>query len=153
MGNSRSTARDNRDNGENERGVKRCVTVKNHAAVRKDSIKFVPSNDGSNLHELEMMFDANYECMVTLYLFAQEFRNSTSPPLFYYTDTKKYGAPKTFKFAPGLKQKFPKGICQLDLSQYEMYDLTHMKEDYFPIVIGIESIFPSNYRGRAKKSV
>ena len=69
------------------------MTVKNHAAIRKDTIKFVASNDGSNLHELQMMFDANYECMVTLYLFAQEFRNPTSPPLFYYTDIKKYGAP------------------------------------------------------------
>ena len=31
--------------------------------------------------------------------------------------------------------------------------MTHIKEDYYPIVIGIESLFPSNYKGRAKKSV
>ena len=34
-----------------------------------------------------------------------------------------------------------------------MQDLTHYREDFFPIVIAIESIFPDNYKGRAKKSI
>jgi hypothetical protein len=36
---------------------------------------------------------------------------------------------------------------------YRTEDLTTLKEDYYPIVITIEAIYPPNYQGRAKKSV
>ena len=71
----------------------------------------------------------------------------------YYTDAQRYGAPNAFKFSAGLKQKFPKGVCRLNLSQYKVNDLTHYREDFYPIVIAIESVFPDNYKGRAKKSI
>ena len=65
----------------------------------------------------------------------------------------KYGAPNAYKFSSGLKQKLPKGVCRLSLGQYRVQDLTHYREDYYPIVIAIESLFPASYRGRAKKSI
>ena len=34
-----------------------------------------------------------------------------------------------------------------------MHELTHYREDFFPIVIAIESIFPENYQGKSKKSI
>ena len=36
---------------------------------------------------------------------------------------------------------------------YRIDDLTNLKEDYYPIVITIEAIYPANYNGRARKSV
>ena len=56
-------------------------------------------------------------------------------------------------FSPGLKQKFAKGICQLDLSQYAKHQLVTQKDDYYPIVIGVETVFPESYKGRTKKNV
>ena len=134
-------------------GVKKCVTLKNHANIRKESIKLVRTTDGTNQHELDLIFDANYECMITVYLCATEIRNAQSTPLYYYTDLQKYGAPNAYKFSPGLKQKFPRNVCRLNLGQYQMHDLTHYREDFYPIVIAIESIFPASYKGRAKKSI
>ena len=71
----------------------------------------------------------------------------------YYTDVQRYGAPNAFKFSPGLKQKLPKGVCRLDLGKYRLPDLTHYRDDYYPLVIAIESLFPESYKGRAKKSM
>jgi hypothetical protein len=34
-----------------------------------------------------------------------------------------------------------------------MEDLTQPKDDYYPIVISIEAVYPANYTGRAKKSI
>ena len=33
-----------------------------------------------------MKFDANYECVVTIYLCATECRNVANVPLYFYTD-------------------------------------------------------------------
>jgi hypothetical protein len=34
-----------------------------------------------------------------------------------------------------------------------MDDLTNVKDDYYPVVLSIEAVFPSDYSGRAKKSI
>ena len=41
----------------------------------------------------------------------------------------------------------------MNLSQYKTQDLTGFRDDYYPIVIAIEAIFPPSYKGRAKKSI
>lgn len=105
------------------------------------------------MHELEFVFDANFECLVTIYLCATEIRNSATTPLYYYTDSHKFGPPNAYKFSPGLKQKFPKNVCRLNLGQYQNQDLTHYRDDFYPIVIAIEPVFPASYKGRAKKSI
>ena len=61
--------------------MKKCVTLKNHASVRKESIKLAPVADGSNQHELDMVFDSNFECLVTVYICATEIRNASATPL------------------------------------------------------------------------
>jgi len=40
--------RGNNGNSTNERGVKKCVTLKNHASIRAESIKVKPAGGGSN---------------------------------------------------------------------------------------------------------
>lgn len=64
------------DSSTNERGVKKCVTLKNHASIRAESIKLKRADDGSDQHELDLVFDSNYECMITVYLCATEIRNA-----------------------------------------------------------------------------
>ena len=94
------------------------MTLKNHASIRKESIKLVPASDGSRDQELELMFDSNYECLITVYLGATECRNANATPLYFYTDSQKYGAPNAYKFSAGLKQTMPKNVCRLNLKQY-----------------------------------
>ena len=91
--------------------------------------------------------------MITIYLCATECRNATATPLYFYTDAQKYGPPNAYKFSPGLKQQFPKSVCRLNLKQYSPQELIHYMDNYYPIVLAIESIFPENYKGRCKKSI
>jgi len=70
------------DNDTNERGVKKCVPLKNHASIRAESVKLVKSAAGAgNEQELELIFDSNYDCMITVYLCATEIRNASATPL------------------------------------------------------------------------
>jgi hypothetical protein len=48
--------------------------------------------------------------------------------------------------------QFPSQVCLLNPAQYKLEDLTSVKDDYYPIVISIEAIYPNNYAGRAKRS-
>lgn len=66
-----------------QRGVTKCVTLKNHASIRKETIKLnvVRDANGGVSQELEFVFDSNYECMVTVYICATEIRNTSTVPL------------------------------------------------------------------------
>ena len=65
------------------------VVLKNHVNIRKDSIKLVRCSfthksqvkQGDCQFYLDFKFDANYECMITVYLCAQECRNASNIPL------------------------------------------------------------------------
>ena len=58
------------------------MTLKNHASVRKETIKMVPIKEGNAYkHELDLIFDSNYDCMVTVYICATEVRNASATPL------------------------------------------------------------------------
>lgn len=41
----------------------------------------------------------------------------------------------------------------LSSALYKIEDLVNTKDDYYPIVMSIEAVYPSNYTGRAKKSI
>ncbi len=56
-----------------------------------------------------------------------------------------------YKFSSGLKQQFPPKVCTIDSTKYRTEDLTTLKDDYYPIVITIEAVYPPNYQGRARK--
>lgn len=70
----------------------------------------------------------------------------------FYTNPN-YPQPIACKFSAGLKQKFPPEVVKVGLNSYRKEDLTSVKDDYYPIVISIETIYPSSYTGKAKKSV
>mmetsp|Transcript_47852 Transcript_47852/g.35073 ORF Transcript_47852/g.35073 Transcript_47852/m.35073 type:complete len:221 (+) Transcript_47852:206-868(+) len=97
-----------------------------------------------------MVYDANYECLITVYFCTQECRNASNIPLYFYTNPD-YPNPTAYKFSSGLKQQFPENVCVLKASDFKLDDLVSLKEDYYPVVISIEAIYPANYTGRAKK--
>jgi len=99
-----------------------------------------------------MRFDANYECIITVYLVAQECRSAPNMPLYFVTPPD-MPASNAFRFSPGLGQVFPEKMCKLDFSPYKVADLTTVTHDRYPIVIGVESIYPTNYKGKARKSM
>ena len=55
------------------------VTLKNHSNLRKETIQFEPMPDGT--YRLKMIFDANFECLITVYVCAVECRNALTTPL------------------------------------------------------------------------
>ena len=65
-----------------------------------------------------MLYDANYECVVTVYICARESRNAANIPLYFHTD-QEMPLPCAFKFSPGLKQKFPGGLFVFDPTKYD----------------------------------
>ena len=68
-----------------------------------------------------------------------------------------------YKFSSGLKQKFPKDLFIIDTTKYNegqngnqgcrKEDLFNAKDDFYPIVISIETIYPEGYRGKGKKNI
>ena len=69
-------------------------------------------------------------------------------------DTELHGPAQAFKFSSGLKQEFPIEAARLNLSQFAKEDLITKREDYYPIVIAIESLFPTNPSSdKVKKSI
>jgi hypothetical protein len=133
-----------------EGGAQKVVVLKNHVNIRKTTIKMLKMDDG-NFH-MEFIFDSNYECEVIAYICAQECRNASNIPIYFYTNPNN-PEPVSCKFSPGLKQKFPPNIININPSSYPKEDLTMYKDDYFPIVLSIETHYPSDYTGRAKKSI
>ena len=44
-------------------------------------------------------------------------------------------------------------MSRITLEPYQTFELTEHRDDYFPIVIAIESIFPASHKGKVKKNV
>lgn len=109
-----------------------------------------------------MVFDANYECIVTIYICARECRNAANIPLYFYTDPS-MPTPCAYKFSSGLEQKFPSKLFVIETSKYNQgtggvqgcrqEDLFNITEDFYPIVISIETVYPENYKGRGKRNI
>ncbi len=59
-------------------------------------------------------------------------------------DTELNGPAQAFKFSAGLKQQFPVEAAHLNLSGFAKEDLTSRREDFYPIVIAIESMLPTS---------
>ena len=51
-------------------------------------------------------------------------------------------SPNAFKFSAGLKQQFPPKVCTINSTNYRTSDLTDLKDDYYPIVMTIEALYP-----------
>ena len=72
----------------------------------------------------------------------------------FFMDTELNGPAQAFKFSAGLKQQFPVEAAHLNLAGFAREDLTSKREDFYPIVIAIESIFPTNpAQDKVKKSI
>ena len=118
--------------------------------------------DDHTKYLLDLKFDANYECIITVYICAKECRNASNIPLFFYTDPYML-KPVSYKFSPGLQQKLPEKLCLIDISPYTQgpdgtqgcrkEDLFTVKPDFYPIVISIETIYPPGYKGKGRKNI
>jgi len=79
--------------------------VKNHGNIIKETIKIVKSNpedDSSKTNLfLNMRFDANYECIITVYILAQECRSAPNMPLYFVTPPEMPPS-NAFRFSAGL---------------------------------------------------
>ena len=125
------------------------AVLKMHSAIRKESIKLEKDNDGKYFFSFK--FDSSYDCTITIFIWWQELRNANNIPLHFVT-APDLPCPNQYKFSKGLNQDFPPKVNVLNPSLYKDQDLTVAKDDYFPVVLMIETDYPSDYKGKAKKS-
>ena len=124
-----------------------------------ESIRLIPVLNEPNLYSLDMNFDSNFDCIITIHLCATEARNVANIPLYYHSDSKL--SPHAYWFSSGLNQKFPHQLYLIDLELvYQVLrDVKQQKdvlysvtEDFVPIMVQIETVYPANYSGRGKKN-
>lgn len=125
------------------------AVLKMHSAIRKESIKLVKDADGK--YYFSFKFDSSYDCTITIFIWWQELRNANNIPLHFVT-TPDLPCPNQYKFSKGLDQDFPPKVNVLNPTLYKEQDLTEAKDDYFPVVLMIETDYPPDYKGKAKKS-
>lgn len=61
-------------------------------------------------------------------------------------------SPSQYKFEAGTGQDFPPKLCMFNPSDYNQDSLIEAKDDYYPIVLMIETNYPKDYKGKAKNS-
>ena len=125
--------------------------LKNHVNIRKTTIQMVKDASSGNFY-LDFVFDSNFQCEIVCYFCAQECRNASNIPIYFYTNPN-YPAPVSCEFSPGLRLKMPPKVFSINPNQFRKEDLSGYKDDYFPVVLSIEAKYPSDYSGRAKKSI
>jgi hypothetical protein len=125
------------------------AVLKMHSAIRRESIKLIKESEEKFYFSFK--FDSVYDCTITIYICCQELRNANNIPLHFVT-TPDLPCPNQYKFSKGLDQDFPPKVNSLNISLYKQQDLLEAKDDYFPCVIMIETDYPSDYKGKAKKS-
>ena len=66
--------------------------------------------------------------------------------------------PCAYKFSSGLNQKFPSKLHIINTQDLKPYlsdpekDIFSLKDDFCPIIIQIETLFPENYKGKSRKN-
>ncbi|CAI2374679.1 unnamed protein product [Moneuplotes crassus] len=120
-----------------------------HSAIRKDTIKLV--KDGEGKYYFSFQFDSTYNCTITIFVCCQELKNANNIPLHFVT-APDLPCPNQYKFSAGIGQDFPPKVNILNPTAYKELDLTEAKDDYFPVVLMIETDYPEDYKGKAKKS-
>ena len=90
-------------------------------------------------YKLLFEFDCLYEWFITIYFWATEGRDPYNYPVYFLTP-KNALPPSSFKFNSGLKQKFPSSFYPIDVSSVPLKNLLKFREDYFPLIINIETL-------------
>jgi len=125
------------------------AVLKMHSAIRRDTIKLV--KDEESKYYFSFQFDSSYDCTITIFICCQELKNANNIPLHFVT-APDLPCPNQYKFSQGIGQDFPPKVNILNSALYKEQDLTEAKDDYFPVVLMIETEYPSDYKGKAKKS-
>ena len=73
-------------NGNGTRNKKKVHTIKNQSHIKKETIKLSKFNKSDTRYTIDFNFDANYECIITIYVCARECRNAANISLLFYTD-------------------------------------------------------------------
>ena len=125
------------------------AVLKMHSAIRRDTIRLIKDTDGK--YSFGFSFDSSYDCTITIFIWWQELKNANNIPLHFVT-APDLPCPNQYKFSAGIGQDFPSKVNILNPSLYKEVDLTEAKDDYFPVVLMIETEYPPDYKGKAKKS-
>ena len=84
-----------RKEGDQQRGA---LVLKNHNDIKRNTIALVPMEDGR--YFLRFQFTSTYDCVVTVYFCASEFRNRNNVPVYFHTSPG-HPIPQQYKFSSG----------------------------------------------------
>ena len=126
------------------------AVLKIHCAIRSETIKLIKLSDQK--YYFQFKFDAQYDCSIVIYICCQELRNANNIPLHFVTSPD-LPCPNEYRFSKGMNQEFPPKVALINTAMYRVEDLEEHKEDYYPVVMYIETVYPKTYAGKAKKSV
>lgn len=132
-----------------EDSTSQVAVLKMHSAIRRETIKLIKEKDDK--YYFSFKFDSWFDWTITIFVCWQELRNANNIPLHFVTSPD-LPCPNQYKFSMGLDQDFPPKINILATTVYKEQDLIEAKDDYFPIVLMIETDYPADYTGKAKKS-
>ena len=76
-----------------------------------------------------------------MYLCTTEARDPFNYPIYFMTP-KTLDPPNSYKFPRGIGQKFPEKVAVLNVSKIKLKDLVSFREDYYPLIINMESLNP-----------
>ena len=132
-----------------EDSTSQVAVLKMHSAIRRETIKLTKEKEDK--YYFSFKFDSWFDCTITVFVCWQELRNANNIPLHFVTSPD-LPCPNQYKFSQGLDQEFPPKISTIVTSMYKEQDLIESKDDYFPIVLMVETDYPADYTGKAKKS-
>ena len=145
--------------GTRERGnerVKQTETpvIKNHNNIRKETIKLEKVDDREgDVYSLNFTFSCSFDSIITIYLCSTEYRSDDelNPPVYFYTPDYVPEKPVSYKFSGGIRQEFPQKAFIIDFSKFKEEDIfSHKEDEYYPIVITIETDYPASVKEEFK---
>ena len=78
---------------------------------------------------------------MTIYQCVTEARDPFNHPVYFLTP-KNATEPKSFVFDSGLRQKFPLNSVEIDVENISIEKLLRFKDDYYPLILSIETQNP-----------
>lgn len=132
--------------------VQHSGIVANVVSVVKSSVSLTQTSQGSQVYILEFSFDAKVDGFVTVYYCAQQVirrvNGNTSPnaPIEKISYVAKGDRlPGRLQFSKGEKKRYRQNVDKgLDVRKYTSAQLQTVEDNYYPIVIRMEAVYPPN---------
>lgn len=117
--------------------------------LRKNTFELHAVHKQPGTYSLNFEFDALDICVIEVYYFAVENLDATGKnTLNFCVDAKLFPTPQSFRFNPGMKQKFPENISLIAPAKYNKDLLTFKNKINVPLTVNIRNEDPTNLQSQ-----